>query len=240
MSHQTNSADEVHSAPPAQDRPYLPAMGNQRLLPFYDAFARLTGGRTVQWRLVAQAGVAPGHTVLEIGAGTGIVLQLAKRAVDSATVIGLDPDREALAVARRRAAREGLELRLDHGYADQLPYADGSVDRVLSAFMFHHLPGEEKTAALREARRVLTPGGSLHLVDLNGEHPGVVGHLMRLRHQHGHGHGHGDGHAGHNSPETASAQDVVRLMRETGFDEARTVGHSRAAFGSVTFYRATR
>lgn len=250
MRHTTTSEDgaELRSAPSPEDRPYLPAMGNPRLLPFYDAFTRLVGARTVQWQLVAQAGIAPSHTVLEIGAGTGTVLLLAKRAVGSATVVGLDPDPQALAFARHRAAREGLELRLDRGYADRLPYPDGSVDRVLSAFMFHHLPSPEKAAALHEAYRVLTPGGSLHLVDLSGEQPGVVGRLLHRRHKHGnHGH-HGhrgdqaptDGHAALRRPETASAGDVVRLMREAGFDEAGAVGHRRAAVGAVTFYRAGR
>lgn len=239
---------EFRSAPSPEDRPYLPAMGNPRLLPFYDAFTRLVGARTAQWQLVAQAGIAPGHTVLEIGAGTGTVLLLAKRAVRSATVVGLDPDPQALAFAHRRAAREGLELRLDHGYADRLPYPDRSVDRVLSAFMFHHLPGAEKAAALREAHRVLTPGGSLHLVDLGGEQPGVVGRLLHRRHEHGdqrhHGHrgdqGPTDGHAPLRGPEIASTGDVVRLMREAGFDEVGAVGRRRVAVGAVTFYRAAR
>lgn len=251
VAHPTRSADGAEPGPAdsARDRPYLPAMGNPRLLPFYDAFTRLAGVRSAQWQLVAQAGIAPGHTVLEIGAGTGTVLLLARRAVASATLVGLDPDPQALAVARRRAAGEGVELRLDHGYADHLPHPDGSVDRVLSAFMFHHLPGAEKAAALREAHRVLAPGGSLHLLDLGG--PRRSGGLGRFLHRgHGHGdpgrHGHGadrgpaDGHGALSGPEIAPAGDVVRLMREAGFDEAAVVGRRRAVVGPVTFYRAAR
>ncbi len=247
MSHPMTSQDGVEhpSASSPEDRPYLPAMGNPRLLRFYDAFTRLVGVRSAQWQLVAQAGIAPGHTVLEIGAGTGTVLLLAKRAVGSATVIGLDPDVQALAFARRRAVHDGLQLRLDHGYADRLPYPDGSVDRVLSALMFHHLPGAEKVAALREAHRVLNPGGSLHLVDLDGEQPGVIGRLMHRRHEHNDQAPRGDQSpadrpAALRGPETASAADVVRLMREAGFDEACAVGRRRTAAGVVRFYRAER
>lgn len=224
MPHPTTHDDAPRS------RPYLSAMGNPRLLPLYDAFTRLVGVRSAQWRLVAQAGIAPGHTVLEIGAGTGTVLLLAKRAVGSATVVGLDPDPRALAVARRRGAREGLELRLDQGYADHLPYADGSVDRVLSSFMLHHLPGAEKAAALREAHRVLAPGGSLHVVDLGGERRGVVGRLLHRSHH----------DATRRGPEIAAPRDVVRLLRDAGFDDAGTVGQRPTAVGAVTFYRAAR
>lgn len=250
MPHPTTNDDgvEFRPAPSPQDRPYLPAMGNPRLLPFYDGFTRLVGARSAQWRLVAQAGIAPGHTVLEIGAGTGTVLLLAKRAVGAATVVGLDPDPQALALARRRAARERLELRLDLGYADRLPYPDGSVDRVLSAFMFHHLPGAEKAAALREAHRVLTPGGSLHIVDLGGRQRGVLGRVLHRSHHHGdqdpRGHrgdrGPADEHAALRGPAIASARDVVRLIQDAGFDETGAVGHRRTAVGAVTFYRATR
>ena len=70
------------------DREYLPAMGRTALLPLYDPFTRLLGVRDAHWRLVAQAGIEPGATVLEIGCGTGNVLLLAARAVP-----GRDADR---------------------------------------------------------------------------------------------------------------------------------------------------
>ena len=47
-----------------------------------------------------------------------------------------------------------------------LPYSDASFDRVFSCFMLHHLNGaDEKVRTLREIRRVLKPGGRLHLLD---------------------------------------------------------------------------
>ena len=86
-------------------------------------------------------------------------------------MIGLDPDPRVLAIAARKARRAGVTLRLDRGYADRLPYPDGSVDRVLSAFMLHHLPADQQHDALREVRRVLAPGGRLHLLDIDGSPP---------------------------------------------------------------------
>ena len=73
-------------------------------------------------------------------------------------------------------------MRLEQGFADELPHADGSVDRVLSAFVFHHLPPDAKAAMLREVRRVLVPGGRLILLDFEG-HPRplrLVAPLLRL------------------------------------------------------------
>lgn len=199
-----------------EHRTYLPAMARPALLPLYDPVTRLVGARDAHWQLVAQAAVAPGATVLEIGAGTGNVLLLVKRAVPGATVIGLDPDPEALALARRKAVRAGLEVQLDEGFADRLPYPDGSIDRVLSSFMLHHLPAAERLPALREARRVLAPGGSLHVLDLGGT--ARAGRFGRRGHQHGVAAG--------------------GLLREAGFSDVIEVGHGSSWFGGHSFHRA--
>jgi SAM-dependent methyltransferase len=215
------------------DRAYLPAMARGGLLRLYDPFSRLMGAREAQWQLVAQAGVEPGATVLDIGCGTGNVALLAARAVPGATVIGLDPDPRALAIAGRKARRAGVAVRLDRGYADRLPYPDGDVDRVLSAFMLHHLPVEQQDAALREARRVLAPGGRLHLLDFDGPPSGRAGRLIHRRHGRGHGHG---GHAhGHLSPTFAA---VPQALAAAGFADVAELGRGTTPVGRHVFYRA--
>lgn len=208
------------------DRAYLPAMGKRSLLPFYDVFSMLLGAKDAQWQLVAQAALPPRGTVLEIGCGTGTVLLLAKRAAPGATVIGLDPDPDALALARRKAARAGVDIGLDRGFADELPHADGSVDRVLSAFMLHHLPAAQKVDALREVRRVLAPGGSLHLLDFDHQEPAPAHRLFWSKRGHGHGHPLG---------ETA-----VALMAEAGLRDAAEVSRGRSFPGGFAHYRASR
>ena len=228
------------------DRDYLPAMSRHMPLAFYDAFTRLLGARDAHWRLIAQAGIEPGSTVLEIGCGTGNVLLLAARAVPGARLIGLDPDPRVLAIAARKAQRAGVTMQLDQGYADRLPYADGSVDRVLSALMLHHMPAAEQHEALREVRRVLTPGGRLHLLDIDGSPPSRAGRLLRVAHvhrdephghQHGQGHGHGDrpGPHAHADPNAALA-----ALQEAGLTEAAVVAHGAMPMGGYSYYRATR
>src|SRR5918997_6635920 len=162
---------------------YLPAMGHDRLLPLYDLLYRLLGIASVHRPLVDQAGIRPGHRVLEIGCGTGNLALLAKRLHPDAEVVGLDPDAKALARARRKAGRKALSVLLDLGFAQELPYPDASFDRVLSAFMFHHLGSEEKEGALREAQRVLKPGGSLHLLDVGGKRERSDGLVARMSHR---------------------------------------------------------
>jgi SAM-dependent methyltransferase len=226
------------------DREYLPAMGRATLLPLYDPFTRLLGVRDAHWRLVAQAGIEPGATVLEIGCGTGNLLLLAAHAVPGATLIGLDPDPAVLSLAGRKARRAGVTLRLDRGYADRLPYPDGSVDRVLSAFMLHHLPHDQQQAALREVHRVLTPGGRLHRLDHDGSPPARAGRRLPGGHQPRAAHGdppHGHGHGGRPGPHAhADPATMLAALQDARLTDAAVVAHGAMPLGGYSYYRAAR
>ena len=145
---------------------YLPAAGHDALLPCYDLISRLLGIKRVHEALIAQAELADGHRVLEIGCGTGNLIIRAKRGHPHLEAIGCDPDPRALERARRKAS--DFNIRFERGYAATAPYADVEFDRVLSSMMLHHLDDDAKTAAAAEIFRVLRPGGRLHLVDIGG------------------------------------------------------------------------
>jgi ubiquinone/menaquinone biosynthesis C-methylase UbiE len=204
-------------------------------LPLYDPLTRLLGAGASHRRLLDQAGIGPGTRVLEIGCGTANLLLLAARRYPRATLIGLDPDPAALALARRKADRRGQTLQLDQGYAGQLPYPDASVDRVLSAFMLHHLPEPEKQAAIREVHRVLAPGGSLHLVDFDGHGPHTMSGPARLFGHRHRGHGHAERH--HQFTRNSSAEVRV-LLGEAGFVDVAETSRGRGLFGRYVCYRA--
>src|SRR5262245_62162845 len=141
-----------------RQRTYVPAAHYDWLLPLYDVFTRLIGSEAAHRQLVDQADIEPGRHVLDIGCGTGNLTLLAKRLHPRAEVVGLDPDPKALARARRKAEERALSVRFDCGFSEELPYAEASFDRVLSAFMLHHLALEAKEKTLREVRRVLRGG----------------------------------------------------------------------------------
>jgi ubiquinone/menaquinone biosynthesis C-methylase UbiE len=103
--------------------------------------------------------------VLDVGCGTGNLLRSTGKRYPDVDLVGLDPDPKALARAGRKARRAGLTVRLDRGFAQELPYPDGSFDRVFSSLMLHHLDGASKDALLAEVRRVLRPDGVLVLAD---------------------------------------------------------------------------
>jgi len=145
---------------------YLPASGNDLLLPAYDLITRVFGMSPGYETLAGQAALIGDVEVLEIGCGTGNLTTRIIRLQPSARVTATDPDPRALARARRKLLRN-KDIRFERVYAQQLPYADESFDRVLSSMMLHHLDSDAKTAALREAYRVLRPAGSMHIVDVH-------------------------------------------------------------------------
>lgn len=151
-----------------EQRAYLPAAGRHWALPLYDAFLKLLGGDAARRRLIAQAALQRDHRVLEVGCGTGTLLMAIANSCPGVQVTGLDPDPRALARAQRKADAANVQLRLDRGFADALPYPSGSFDRVFSCLMFHHLANtDERRRVLGEARRVLAPGGRLELLDIS-------------------------------------------------------------------------
>jgi ubiquinone/menaquinone biosynthesis C-methylase UbiE len=208
------------------ERPFLPGMSRNWLLPLYDPLTQLLGVRRVHRRLLDQAGVGPGQRVLEIGCGTGNLLLTAKQTQPAAIVVGVDPDLTALARAHRKARRRGLAVQLDRGYADDLPYADDSVDVVLSSFMLHHVPVNQREPAMREVRRVLHPGGALHLVDVGGSAAPADGWIARRVHR-------------HELTRENFGGGIPDLLRRAGFTDVTESGYDvRRHVGRFTFYRA--
>jgi ubiquinone/menaquinone biosynthesis C-methylase UbiE len=199
-------------------RRFVPAAGYDWLLPLYDVLAKLVGTEAAHRQLVAQADIAPGRHVLDIGCGTGNLTLLVKALHPGAEVVGLDPDPKALTRAQRKAGERGLALRLDHGFADALPYADASFDRVLSALMLHHLTLDEKARTLREARRVLRPGGSFHALDFEGD--GLVAHLFHRA-------------------ALADQRRIPALLRDAGFTDVRELPPRATVLGRVAYWRAS-
>jgi ubiquinone/menaquinone biosynthesis C-methylase UbiE len=105
-------------------------------------------------------GAAEGR-VLEVGVGSGLNLPLYRPCTRS--VVAVEPSPPLLRRARGRAEAAAMPVELVEGSAEALPFADASVDTVVTTWTLCTIP--DVAAALAEMRRVLRPGGALLFVE---------------------------------------------------------------------------
>lgn len=123
--------------------------------------------------LCAAADLRPGMRVLDVACGTGhVALEAARRFCD---VTGIDYVPGLVDIARRRALAEGLSVDLQVADAENLPFADGAFDVVLSAIGVMFTADHDRAAA--ELVRVCRPGGRIALASWTAE--GFIGRLLK-------------------------------------------------------------
>lgn len=210
---------------------YIPALGHAWLTGLYDPVLRATMREaTFKSRLIAQAELRPGHRVLDIGCGTATLTIAIKRSQPEAEVIGLDGDPDVLRRATAKVAAAGLAIALEHGFSDRLPYADASFDRVLTSLLLHHLTAETKRRTLAEIRRVLRPGGQVHIADWGkAQDPVMRGAFFLIQLL--------DGFA--TTTDNVKGK-IPQFLRDAGLADVREAGRLRTIFGTLSLYRGER
>ena len=210
---------------------YLPALRFPALTRLYDPVVGLTSReRRFKELLVDQAAPEAGQRILDLGCGTGTLAIQVKQRQPDADVVGLDADPAMLSQAREKAGRAGVELTLTEGMSNELPFEDGSFDRVLSTLFFHHLDPEPKRQTAREIARVLRKGGELHVADWGRPSDPVMAVAflgIRLL----------DGFE--NTAENARGE-LPAIFEEAGLERAEQTDRLRTVLGTLALYRAER
>jgi ubiquinone/menaquinone biosynthesis C-methylase UbiE len=209
---------------------YVPAAGRAAFTRLYDPAMALTM-REGAWRPALRdrvlSGLPRGGTVVDVGAGTGtFAIDLAEQG-PGVEVLAIDGDPNALSLARAKPGAERVHWR--EGLAGQLPLEEGSADALVMSLLLHHLVPAAKRAALIDARRVLRPGGTLHIADWGRPH-GLLTRAGFLALQAIDGFPNTRDHA---------AGRIPAFLSEAGFTKTTTWRRLRTPWGSLELIDAT-
>lgn len=132
--------------------------------------------RRVYDRLIALSGAQSGESVLDVGCGTGYLIQRAGHVVGpTGRVVGIDPAESAIAYARSVSP---LNCDFHVAGGEAIPEPDASFDVVVSSLAVHHISPQERPVAMGEMYRVLRAGGRLLIADFRPPRNRAVNRLI--------------------------------------------------------------
>jgi len=214
------------------EQAFTPAAGRFAPTRFYDPVVALTRERL--WRSLAVMYVAPrpGDVIADVGCGTGSLSVLLGRVEPRAQIIGVDPDREVLALARDKADAAGVTVDWRVGMGDALVDELGraSVDTVVSSLVLHQCPMPMKRAVLAAIHEVLKPGGKVVIADFGLQRTALMRLAFRIVQL-------ADG-----KEDTQPNADGVlpELLSAAGFGEVREAEVVPTVSGSISVYVAVK
>lgn len=215
-------------APQAEPR-YIPAARWRAFTRLYDPVLALTmRERRFRGEMLGRVEVdlPDGGTAVDVGCGTGTFALALKGRRPDAQVVGVDGDEEILGLARAKRGAEGIEWR--EGLAQKLPVPAQGADVVTISLVLHHLLPDDKRKALVEMKRILKPGGRLHVADWGPPRDPLMSGAFFVAQAIDGFDRTADHRAGH----------LPAFIEEAGFDSVERYGRFRTAFGVVELLTA--
>lgn len=210
------------------ERTFTPAAGRFAPTGVYDFVISLTRERLWRGLLAMHTVPRPGDVIVDVGCGTGSQAALLHRTEPGATVIGVDPDPEVLAVAARKSG--GPQWR--RGMGDELAglLGEGTATTIVSSLVLHQCPVPMKRAILAAMHAVLRPGGKVVIADFGRQRTALMKLafcVVQLA-------------DGRRDTQPNADGILPRLMVEAGFVDVREAEVVPTVNGSISIYVGRR
>ncbi len=149
-----------------ENKSYTPALKYHWLTNIYDwLISTFMPEKKFKMVLISNAAIQNNYNVLDFGIGTATLSILAFNNNKQAAYQGIDIDSKILKIAKQKIDKDDLPIELIKYDGGVLPLANGSIDRVISSLVIHHLTDEQKVEAFKEFKRVLKSNGEVHIAD---------------------------------------------------------------------------
>ncbi|MBW8487361.1 class I SAM-dependent methyltransferase [Actinomadura parmotrematis] len=212
------------------EQTFTPALGRFGLPRLYDSVVALSRERLWRSTLAMHAAVRPGDVVVDVGCGTGTLALLLHGIEPDARVVGVDPDPQMLALARRKPGAGGVEWRAGLGDALADVVGAGTADTVVSSLVLHQCPVPMKRAILDAMHATLRPGGKLVIADFGRQRTPAMRLAFRVVQL-------ADGRE--NTRFNAEGR-LPGLIADAGFRGVRETAAVSTVNGSISVYTARR
>lgn len=213
------------------DTAHTPPLGFTTLTPFYDAAIALMTREKV-WRraLVGVIESAGPRTVIDVGSGTGSLAVLLLGAAPAVNYVGVDPDKDAVEIARSKAKRLAVGARFVEGrFPDAL--GDERADAIVSSLVLHQVPLQEKRRIMEAAFERLIPGGAFIIADYGEQRTLISRLLFRATVQ---------ALDGRENTQWNADGVLPRLMKEAGFLDIAETARLTTATGTIAVLSGTK
>jgi ubiquinone/menaquinone biosynthesis C-methylase UbiE len=210
---------------------FTPAMGRFAPTSLYDPVVALTRERLWRALAVMYAMPRPDDVIVDVGCGTGSLALLLARVEPGAHITGVDPDRDVLATARRKApAGAGVQWQVGMGDALVDVVGAGTADTVVSSLVLHQCPMPMKRAILASMFAVLRAGGRLVIADYGWQRSTLMRLAFRIVQL----------ADGREDTEPNARGVLPELMAQAGFRDVREAEVVPTVTGSISVYVARK
>ena len=213
-------------------RTFTPALGKGWLTPFYDATIGLLT-REQAWRgaLVRAAALVPDDKVIDVGSGTGSLLRELMASCPPTDLAGVEPDPDALAIARRKFGYASDLIRWHNGFLDTLSLPKGwRPNKIVSSLVLHQVPLKQKRLILEQISALLAPGGMVLIADYMHQESPLMRKLFRITVQQLDG----------REDTQPNADGIIERHLQDIFEDAERLQVFQTATGAISLWCATK